>query len=324
MSRHVKTTIRYDGPALAEHEMDVQDLAPALLALADIIQIANRKFNSDAASIKVLVNADVEQKCFQIDLSLVQSLMDHAATLLGQKDVKTAEEIAKVIGIAVGASTSLFAFLKWLSGKDKRSGITFRAGDVTGTTIINIIGSENSIVIPNMTAALATDPEVIKRVKTVLQPLNKEGYSEVTFIDGMQEAIKIDKKEANDINSAPPLLAIEEPQQSMSRIRGFVRIKSAQYEGGAKWSLLWNGRAIDAEMSGQASDWVRGFQENRNPAPPGTVLDVSMTETVRVDSRGVITPGTKPSYVVTEVHSSAAPPTQISIDFGESDHGASA
>lgn len=47
MSRHVKTTIRYDGPALSEHDMDVQDLAPALLALADIIQIANRKFNGD-------------------------------------------------------------------------------------------------------------------------------------------------------------------------------------------------------------------------------------------------------------------------------------
>ena len=58
MGRHVRTTIRYDGPALANHEMDVQDLAPALLALADVVQFANQRFNGAAANIKVLVNAD--------------------------------------------------------------------------------------------------------------------------------------------------------------------------------------------------------------------------------------------------------------------------
>ena len=76
MSKHVTTTIRYDGPALAGHEMDVQDLAPALLALAEIAQIANRKFNGDRASLKVLVNADVEQQCFMLDLSMIQSLIE--------------------------------------------------------------------------------------------------------------------------------------------------------------------------------------------------------------------------------------------------------
>ncbi len=95
MARHVRTRIRYDGPALADHEMDVQDLAPALLAMAEIVQIANRKFNGDAVSIRVMVDADVEQQCFQLDLSLVQSIFDHAAVLIGHKDVATAKDIAE-------------------------------------------------------------------------------------------------------------------------------------------------------------------------------------------------------------------------------------
>ncbi len=95
MARHVRTRIRYDGQALAGHEMNVQDLAPALLAVSNIVQIANRKFNGDGATIRVLVDADVEQQCFQLDLSLVQSLFDQAAVLVGAKDIATAKEIAE-------------------------------------------------------------------------------------------------------------------------------------------------------------------------------------------------------------------------------------
>jgi hypothetical protein len=104
MTKHLQTTIRYDGPALVDHEMDVQDLAPALLALAEIAKIANQKFNGDRASIKVLVNADTEQKCFQLDLSLVQSWLDHGKLLLGKENVTTVSQIAAIIGIAGTAS----------------------------------------------------------------------------------------------------------------------------------------------------------------------------------------------------------------------------
>ena len=93
MAKHLRTTIRYDGPALSRGEMDVQDLAPALLAIAEIAKIANQKFNGDRASIKVMVNADIEHKCFQLDLSLVQSWIDQARVLIGDENVTTLNQI---------------------------------------------------------------------------------------------------------------------------------------------------------------------------------------------------------------------------------------
>ncbi|MFN7399683.1 MAG: hypothetical protein ACK5SX_11640 [Sandaracinobacter sp.] len=116
MTQHVKTTIRYDGPALVGHEMDVQDLAPALLALADIVQIANRRFNGDRASMKVVVNADVEQRCFMLDLGLVQSLMDQAKGLFTAENIKTAKEIAADVGLVTGVTgVGLFQLIAFLA-----------------------------------------------------------------------------------------------------------------------------------------------------------------------------------------------------------------
>lgn len=37
-----RARITYDGPALAEHVMDVRDLAPALLAFGDLCEEAGR------------------------------------------------------------------------------------------------------------------------------------------------------------------------------------------------------------------------------------------------------------------------------------------
>lgn len=319
MTRHVRTRIRYDGPALATHEMDVQDLAPALLAVAQIVQIANRKFNGDAATIRVMVDADVDQQCFQLDLSLVQSWFDQAAMLVGQKDVASAKDIAEWIGLIGKAGTGLFGVLAIIYGKRKLTGdksapsVTFTKGDQHGTTIINIAGDVHGLTIPTPTAQLLVDPEVAKNVKSVLRPLEQEGYEDLTFIHDDEPVTKIDKDSAREIIAADPLSATPEPTESISEIRGKVRIKSPQYEGNAKWSLLWQGRAIDAEMSGAASAWVEDFQQNRVSAPPNTVLDVSMTEMVKLDAQGLAVG--KPTYVVQKVHAATPPPTQASLPF---------
>ena len=312
MTKHVRTTIRYDGPALSGHEIDVQDLAPALLALADIIQIANRKFNGDRADVKVMVSADVEQQCFMIDLSLVMSFLDQAKTFFESDRVKTAREIAEWIGL-IGTPVAvtgggIFAVLKLLRNKkdgDAPFQITQGDGNVT------ITGNGNTFVFPTETYLLAQERSVIEKVKIVTRPLERDGYDSLSFMQGDETIVEISEAEASEISEVVADDFLPLPAEVVANIRGVVRIKSPQYESTAKWSLLYQGRAIDAEMTGSAAEWVVSFQSNKVAAPPNTVLDVSMTETVRINDEGQAV--AKPVYAVHEIHAVTPPPTQISL-----------
>ena len=74
--------IRYDGPALVDHKMDVDDIAPALMALADLCKRANSLANDDRASIRLFIDMDVEQHCAQFKIQIVQTVFAAVKSLL--------------------------------------------------------------------------------------------------------------------------------------------------------------------------------------------------------------------------------------------------
>lgn len=281
MASHVRTTIRYDGPALIDHEMDVQDLAPALLALADIVQIANRKFNGEQADIRVLVDADVEQRCFQIDLSLVQSVLEKARGLLAEDGVKTALEIAKDIGIVGAPVVSLFKLIKWMAKRPPVAGTQFDVKSEGGiTTLVN--GDGNTTNVTQNVYLLASDPAVMEKVRKVFQPLQRPGYDTLQFVEGDEVVETITREDARQFAEMPTTV-LEPSNEDVSTITGHLRIKSPQYEGAAKWSVLWGGRAIDVTMP---PEFVKAFQSNRIDAPPNTILTVKMEQRVALDDGG--------------------------------------
>lgn len=310
MSKHVTTTIRYDGPALVGHDMDVQDLAPALLALAEIAQIANRKFNGERASLRVLVNADVEQQCFMLDLSLVQSIADQAAALFTKENIKTAREIAADIGLVmgvVGVPATLFGVYKWLFGRETPPDqISFTKTEATGTTVINVYGDGNSIEVSNDVAALASDPEVAKRVQTVLRPLGKPEYRDFTVLNRNEPVIHIDRDEARGILAAAPPILIPPDEQSQAEpiyATGPAWVDTSHFRGVAKWKLVWAGQTVDAKMP---EEFLKQFQENDVVVVPNAKLTVRMKVLTPVDENGQPSGGSE--FVVEEVLNIDLPP----------------
>lgn len=239
MSRD-RVRVRYDGPALAGHSIDVDDLAPALLALGELCKLANRKFNGDRASIKVLINVDVEQNCFELNVELVQTIFEAAKSLLTHSDVATAKEIFEWLGL-VGSGWGLFRLLKYLNGRQVTEK-TIQKVDGKDVIQIKVDGDNNVINVDPKAMELLEDSRNVKSAQKVVKPLTKEGYDSIEFEDQSGKIEKIDRRVAESIlkydADLPPVnLPLDEPPDVVT---AWIQVYSPVYEHSADtWRFFY-------------------------------------------------------------------------------------
>jgi hypothetical protein len=304
MSKHVTTTIRYDGPALDQHQMDVQELAPALLALAEMVQLANHKLNGDAASMKVLVKADVKQQCFQLDIHIVQSILESAKHLFGTEQYKTAKEIAELLdlilpsGVGGALSGGIFWFWKKYSAEKDAPGISITTEQHGGQTTIVHASDGATVTVNNNVYNLASDPDMIELGKKVLKPLERPGYKTLGFYRDSVPTVEWDEEEAMAFIARPPthLLPITDVDPyNRTPIRAVVSVRTQRNDGKAQWEIKWASRAVWASM--EDLEWLESFQRGDIHFDIPYWLDVSLEMTTsRID------PDAEPSFAIKKVH----------------------
>ncbi|MBU3655331.1 MAG: hypothetical protein FGM23_03100 [Alphaproteobacteria bacterium] len=305
----VRTTIKYDGSALAGKSMDVADLAPSLIALSDLIKAANRQFNGDRSGVKILVNANLDQNCFELFIDLAQTLWESVSNLIADDRVATIKEIAEWIGIlkpAAGGIT-LYALIKILRGKTVES-TTIEKNDGKDVLQIHIYGDSNHVTVDKNVYEMYSNQVIRNHAIKVLEPLTKDGYDSLEFYDGKKKVYEhFDKSDVPSIDNGN-LPEIQPQNVVISKIKTIVRIRKPAYEGNSKWTLVYK-RAIEAAI--EDKDWLEKFQSNVVSAPPGSALEVDMDEKVVINSKGEQIE--EPVYTVTKVHSVAPPAEQIQL-----------
>lgn len=309
MTKTTHSVIRYDGREVADHTMDVADLAPALLALADLMKMANLYANGDRAGLRVKVNANLEQHCFELNIQLVMSIWEQAKLLLDDENVKSAKDIAEWVGIISSSGLSLFGLVRLLRGKKVQNVTVVRIDDGRNKVEITVEGMSAPIVIEQHVYELYANPEARKKVVDVMRPLRLDGYETLEFFEGDEQVFRITEDEVpeSDLSDLPEVI----PQNvHISAIRATVRIRKAAYEGGSKWTLMYK-RAIDAPIDD--AEWLAAFQTNRVEAPPGSSLDVEMKETYITNDLGEVVGD--PSYRITKVYGVQPPPVQTRLEF---------
>jgi hypothetical protein len=230
-------TLIFDGSGVEKGEIDVQDLAPALLALGDLIQSANNAINGNRAKISVRVRATAEGS-FEIDLAIFQFLLDNTKSLFdfassNKEGITAANELTdlifKVGGGIVGSVTvmsgGLIALLKFLKGR-KPERIEEKAGQV----IIHI--GDNYFTTNKGTIQLAENLEVRGHARKALASLSKDGIDKISIRRPGKETLEVNKSELEYFEVPEAEEKLEDEERSMT-----LQIISLSFKEENKWKV---------------------------------------------------------------------------------------
>jgi hypothetical protein len=228
-----RVRIAYDGEAVRAGSMDVLELAPALLAFAELLKMANASANGDQASVSVRVESRFRKSSFGIDLNVVQTL---ANTLVINVDMATALEVAKFV-IGSGGVVGLIQLLRKLRGKkpiaevprpDGQMELQY-LGDGAGATAQTLVINKN---VYNLYGAF--DARVA--VERTLRPLEDEGIDTFKIIHGVDAVESIGRKEVPYFRAPDGPIGIVEEIADSTYEAGFRVIKPS-FEEGLRWTL---------------------------------------------------------------------------------------
>jgi hypothetical protein len=117
MSDTVSFQVIYDGSALENNEMDVRELAPALVAVADLLEEANLLINGGGSRVDVNVHGSFKSGSFAIDFNIIQSIYQDILRLFTSDGIVSAVNLLALLGVAGGGARGLIGLLKKLKNR---------------------------------------------------------------------------------------------------------------------------------------------------------------------------------------------------------------
>lgn len=197
-------SVSYAGSERPDHHsIDVEALAPALLAFGRLIREANTEFNGKKSTAKVVVVSDFEHKCFNINFEAIVGVYEQIKSLLGSDAAKTAKEILEWIGLlnpaglaGVGGLTYL-GYLKWKNGR-RVEGVTIADQTGEGNVVVKVEGDNSPVTVHNHVYKLSENSKALRATRDAFSPIGTDGFDKIQLRDsaGIFEEITSDETKA--------------------------------------------------------------------------------------------------------------------------------
>ena len=220
--------IKYDGEALKNHTMDLQDLAPALLALSELIQEASKMVLGNDTKVNVYIKGNPEQGSVLFNLEVIKSLAKQVLDLFKSEEAGAFSNLITVleaIGLIGGAGLIGFILkvkknkkIKSIELKDNQANITF-------------YGDNNTYIENLHVGQMILNNNSIYNINKIVKPLEQEGID--SFCCGTKdEHITILKQDLEYFKNSQP-----EEILNKNIIKQWVTIESLNFKEKNKWKV---------------------------------------------------------------------------------------
>ncbi|MGI9558739.1 MAG: hypothetical protein ACR2NQ_03590 [Thermodesulfobacteriota bacterium] len=173
-----KTNLKliFEGPAVKNGEIDVEDLAPTLVAIDNLLKTTNREINGNNVEMSVKVSA-THKGSFEVVFNLLQSFLENPEMLIDR-----AESICDAV-------KKVYSLIKFLKGKmpDK---VTPKED---GKVIVH--RGKDTLVTDQRTIQLSKNHSIKERAKKSVDSLSKEGIDNIKIRLSDSEEVNINKHE---------------------------------------------------------------------------------------------------------------------------------
>lgn len=280
--------IAFEGEPFADGEIDVNDLAPALLALGDVVQAANRALNGNRADARLKVRATKEgsfEALLSIDVSMVDAIKDMLDAVVDDPErVVAADQLLNLLikgGTVVGTTVAgLFAAVKLLRGRRPEK-IEDRADGTTSITV-----NHTTIIVDKRTVGLLED----LRTREALEDFSNKALS-VPGVTSLRIGEKGSKDDVVLNGNDRPAFEVPEPVDEEPRVEVverevWLKIITSHFRDGYKWRFTDGGdKPFTADM--EDAEFLNQALEGKIALSANDTLRCLMREEQQLTSAGL-------------------------------------
>lgn len=295
--------IVYDGPSLENNEMDVRDLAPALIAISDLLEETNSIVYGASTKIQVNVKGSFKTGSFKIDFSLVQNVAEQLVSLFNTREGVAVGVILSLLGInAKDGIKGLIQVLKWIRNR-KIKKIT-KTGN--GKAVIEV--DEELLETEEKVIDLLANIKIRQSLDVVIsKPLSREGVESFS-VKYENNIVVVDGREKEYFRAPETADELLEDKVSEKNLQAI----SISFVEGNKWKFTDGNVSFFANVKDY--DFIQRVQENKESFAKDDIMKVLLREKQWISEVGI-----KTDYEIEKIISHRPSAKQIRLPL-ESDN----
>ena len=254
-------SVIYGGEALEDGTIDAKDLAPALLAFAELIDETAPLTDGSASHYSLRVRADFERGSFEIHLEIAK-LYERFVSLFTGPDATAWSAFFQILGIS--GAFGIFQLLKRAKGR-KPTTVTIE----TSQTVKLTFDGEDPVSVERAVFSLFNNPRARKAIEAIIKPLFGRGIDLFKLRHKGRDTVEVTEAEA------PYFIAPTEHEgKTIAEVDTRLVLLAPSFKPGNKWRVSDGGRSIFVAI--EDTGFEQAVQAGNESFRKGDILHVRL------------------------------------------------